>query len=135
MSIAVNILIVDDDQVNNFVLKNIIKRSYPEAKIEVKMEGQSALNHLKTLQQRGVEFPDVILLDIYMPIMDGFTFLERFLEEFPGQTPSIYMTSSSISREDQQRAYNYPLVMGYITKPLINNNIFSIVNEAVSKKS
>lgn len=123
---GLNILIVDDDQVNNFVLKNIIQRSYPDARVEVKLEGQSALNYLQKVDPD--KFPEIILLDIYMPILNGYDFLEQFHTLFANCGAFIYMISTSLSKADQQRANNYPMVQGFITKPLINNNIQSIVD-------
>lgn len=123
---GLNILIIDDDQVNNFVLKNIIQRSYPDARVEVKLEGQSALNYLGKVDDD--RFPQIILLDIYMPILNGYDFLEQFHSVFSKKDCYIYMISTSLSKNDQQRANNYPMVQGFITKPLINNNIQSIVD-------
>lgn len=125
----VEILIIDDDQVNNFVLRNIILRTYPDARVHAQPDGSTALRFLETRHANGGSFPGVILLDINMPVMSGFEFLETIEEAFPEERPFVYMVSSSISKHDQQKANSYRSVQGYITKPLVNQNIVFIVEE------
>ena len=125
----IEILIVDDDQVNNFVLKNIIQRAYPDALISIERDGRSALRFLNELDQNRKAFPGILLLDINMPIMSGFEFLDEYHKRFLNKEVSIYMVSSSISKLDQQKANSYSNVHGYITKPLVNQNIIFIVDE------
>lgn len=125
----IEILIVDDDQVNNFVLKNIIQRAYPDALISIERDGRSALRFLNELDQNRKAFPGILLLDINMPIMSGFEFLDEYHKRFLNKEVSIYMVSSSISKFDQQKANSYSNVHGYITKPLVNQNIIFIVDE------
>jgi CheY-like chemotaxis protein len=126
---VIEILIVDDDQVNNFVLKNIIQRAYPDALISIERDGRSALRFLNELDQNRKAFPGILLLDINMPIMSGFEFLDEYHKRFLNKEVSIYMVSSSISKFDQQKANSYSNVHGYITKPLVNQNIIFIVDE------
>lgn len=125
----IEILIVDDDQVNNFVLKNIIQRAYPDALISIERDGRSALRFLNELDQNRKAFPGILLLYINMPIMSGFEFLDEYHKRFLNKEVSIYMVSSSISKFDQQKANSYSNVHGYITKPLVNQNIIFIVDE------
>ena len=125
----IEILIVDDDQVNNFVLKNIIQRAYPDALISIERDGRSALRFLNELDQNRKAFPGILLLDINIPIMSGFEFLDEYHKRFLNKEVSIYMVSSSISKFDQQKANSYSNVHGYITKPLVNQNIIFIVDE------
>ena len=125
----IEILIVDDDQVNNFVLKNIIQRAYPDALISIERDGRSALRFLNELDQNRKAFPGILLLDINMPIMSGFEFLDEYHKRFLNKEVSIYMVSSSISKFDQQKANSYSNLHGYITKPLVNQNIIFIVDE------
>lgn len=121
------LMIVDNDHVNSFVLKNIILRNYSEADVKLFPDGADALNHLEELEKKGESFPDVILLDIYMPLLDGFDFLDRYIEQFSHKNSVIFTMSSSLNKEDQQRANNYDVVKGFITKPLIYNNIQFII--------
>lgn len=128
---SVTIMIVDNDQVNGFVLKNIIARNYSDAKILMFPDGADALKFLKERDQKGEDFPDVILLDIYMPIMNGFEFLEKYSEEFNHKSANVFVMSNSLSKTDQQQANEFAVVKGFITKPLIYNNIQFIIETYV----
>ncbi len=128
-------MIVDNDQVNSFVLKNIITRNYSEAQITMFPDGADAIEHLEQVNKLGEDFPDVILLDIYMPIMNGFEFLDRYSQRHSHKHTSIFAMSNSLSKEDQQRANEYSVVKGFITKPLIYNNIQFIIETYVEGNS
>jgi CheY-like chemotaxis protein len=132
---ALTIMIVDNDQVNSFVLKNIITRNYSEAEISLFPDGADALKHLESRNSEDRAFPDVILLDIYMPIMNGFEFLEHYTEKFSHKNSSIFAMSNSLSKEDQTRANEFSVVKGFITKPLIYNNIQFIIETYVEGRS
>lgn len=128
-------MIIDNDQVNSFVLKNIITRNYSEADISLLPDGADALRQLEEMDQIGEDFPDVILLDIYMPIMNGFEFLEQYSEKFQHKPSSVFAMSNSLSKEDQTRANEFSVVKGFITKPLIYNNIQFIIETYVEGNS
>lgn len=132
---GLSIMIVDNDQVNSFVLKNIITRNYSEAEISLLPDGADALEQLEKMDAEGEDFPDVILLDIYMPIINGFDFLDRYIVDYSHKTSNIFVMSNSLSKEDQQRANKYAVVRGFITKPLIYNNIQFIIETYVEGSS
>lgn len=124
---ALSIMIIDNDQVNSFVLKNIITRNYSDAKVEMFPDGAEALTELRRIEKNSEAFPAVILLDIYMPVMDGFEFLDQYMDDFAHKQTIIFAMSNSLIKDDQQRANDYEVVKGFITKPLIYNNIEFIV--------
>jgi CheY-like chemotaxis protein len=128
-------MIVDNDQVNSFVLKNIITRNYSQAQVSLYPDGAKAFQRLKDNEQLGQDFPAVILLDIYMPVMDGFAFLDQYTERYAHKDTLIFAMSNSLIKEDQQRANQYEVVKGFITKPLIYNNIEFIVETYLQRKS
>lgn len=131
----IHILIIDNDQVNSFVLKNIITRNYATARVELYPEGAEALDYLNSLETAGTPFPAVILLDIYMPVMDGFEFLDAYSEQYAHKDTIIFTMSNSLIKEDQQRANDYSVVKGFITKPLIYNNIQFIIETYLKGQS
>lgn len=131
---GVSIMIVDNDQVNSFVLKNIITRNYADAKVELLPDGAEALEELKRLDSSSGKFPAVILLDIYMPVMDGFEFLDAYMKEYAHKESIIFAMSNSLIKEDQQKANEYEVVKGFITKPLIYNNIEFIIETYLQEK-
>lgn len=74
------------------------------------------------------KLPDIIFLDINMPIVDGWDFLEEFdkIKNSLPKTINIYMVSSSINAFDRVRAESQKLVNGYISKPITINHFYSI---------
>lgn len=128
------ILIIDDDEINNLVLKNVILRAFSDACIHIVSEGQAGLDFLANRRSTGTEPPGIILVDINMPVLNGFEFLEAYQERFLSENSHIYMVSSSISKEDQKRSYSYDFVQGYITKPLVNQNVVFIVREYLNAR-
>ena len=123
-----SILIIDNDQVNSFVLRNIITRNYPKAKVHLCADGVDGFEYLEKLERDQSQFPTVILLDIYMPIKDGFEFLEDYSKRFEQKPTVIFAMSNSLDKNDQKRANEFNMVRGFITKPLIYNNIQFIVD-------
>lgn len=124
----IHLLIIDNDQVNSFVLKNIIARNYDDVTVTILTDGALALDHLKGLdQEKSQSFPAIILLDIYMPVMNGFQFLDEYSKLFSNKPTAVFAMSNSLVKEDQQRANDYSVVKGYITKPLIYNNIQFVI--------
>lgn len=124
----IHLLIVDNDQVNSFVLRNIINRNYEDVSVTILSDGAKALEHLRGLEEGAGSFPAIILLDIYMPVMDGFEFLDQYVERYAHRNTVIFAMSNSLIKEDQQKANKYNVVKGFITKPLIYNNIQFIMD-------
>ena len=75
-----SICIIDDDKVYTFGIKKIIKNHLPGDTVTTHNNGKEALEHLRSMQEAGEELPDVILLDIDMPEMNGWDFLKEFDE-------------------------------------------------------
>jgi len=120
-----SILVVDDDKICNFLTVNALKKAGIEGDIEVVINGLEAINKLKELS----DFPDLILLDINMPIMDGLDFLKNYkVEGFEGKT-KIAMYTSSIREADKQVAFQYKDVFDFINKPLTHEKLIDLINK------
>lgn len=104
---------IDDDEINNMLSERMMKKHFPDIKAASFLYAKEALN---LLQETKEEIPDAIFLDINMPEMNGWGFLEVF-EKLNLSIP-IYMLTSSIDPKDQEKAHQYTTVKDFISKPL-----------------
>ncbi|HVI49338.1 MAG TPA: response regulator [Chitinophaga sp.] len=114
------IFIVDDDPIHQQIAKIMIERQGISASIRVFADGQELLDYIREHAADKDNLPDLILLDLNMPIMDGWEFLDEydtFYQQLPKQI-RIYVLTSSIDEKDRERVHNYSCVEGYLTKPL-----------------
>ncbi len=117
------VMLVDDNDTDNFISKRIIELTKFAKRIEIKNSGKSALQYLETEKDNDVNLPDLIFLDINMPIVDGFVFLYEF-EKFPDnikQKSKVIILSSSDNKRDIDRIVNNNYVIKFITKPLTDD--------------
>ena len=124
-----SILLVDDDEVTNFYVEHLIRKMSLARSVHVEMSGRDALDYLGRVQATKQEsLPDLILLDINMPVMNGFEFLEEFAQSPMAATykGKIYMLTSSGLDQDRQRAADFGFLAGYYTKPLSSNALDEI---------
>jgi CheY-like chemotaxis protein len=115
-----HVLLIDDNEIDNFISEYIITKSKIAEKVSVKTSAIEALDYLKKLIGNSDILPDLIFLDIKMPIMDGFGFLEEF-SKFPetiNNQCSIVMLSSSSDQDDVDSAFKHHAVKKFLTKPL-----------------
>ncbi|MEQ8414356.1 MAG: response regulator [Imperialibacter sp.] len=112
--------IIDDDQIYVFGLKKLIDFHKYSKNLLVFKNGAEAIKYMKPLITSSDELPDVILLDINMPVMDGWQFLDEFVKIKPliKKKITIYMVSSSIDEADLERAKTYEEVSDFIVKPV-----------------
>lgn len=116
------ILTVDDDENDQFICAYTIRRFNPDIRVLRAMNGAEALEVLKHTT------PDAIILDINMPIMNGFEFLDRYLQDFEIHAPVVAMLTSSHHAADRQRALRYDFVKSYFEKPLTPENLRTLEN-------
>jgi len=117
----VSVLLIDDDEINNFISIKLIKKALLNTEITACLNGKLAIDQLTEIQQKDPsKMPDYILLDINMPVMNGWEFLDEFkrLNIDPLGKSRIYIISSSVFSNDINRAKSYPLVKDFISKPL-----------------
>ncbi|NSL87500.1 response regulator [Chitinophaga solisilvae] len=114
------IFIVDDDPIHQQIARIMIERQGISANIRVFSDAQDVLDHIRQHADNAEALPDLILLDLNMPIMDGWEFLDAYSDfhtELPKQI-RIFVLTSSIDEKDKERVRNYSVVNGYLTKPL-----------------
>lgn len=121
------IMLVDDNKIDLFIHSEIIRRMPFEKKIQQYTFASKAIEFLKVADSS--EWPDVILLDIYMPIVNGFEFLIEYAK-FSAQLRrrcKVIMVSSSLDVEDLEKARQNPEVFGFLEKPLNMEKLFQMV--------
>ncbi|MFD2551898.1 response regulator [Bizionia sediminis] len=119
--------IIDDDPIHVFGVKRILTLSNFTRSCMIFKNGQEALDNLRPILISGTRVPEIILLDINMPIMDGWEFLEEFVKIPTSKTVTIYIVSSSIDPADIDRAKAYEAVSNYIIKPVTFESLKTIM--------
>ena len=108
------ILLIDDDKMINFIHRKMIDNHLDNSNIEVFENGPDALEYISA--KAGNRF--LILLDINMPEMNGWQFLETCTEKGFDNDIDVIILTSSIDRLDKEKANNFARVKGFISKPL-----------------
>jgi CheY-like chemotaxis protein len=122
------VMLVDDNDTDNFISKRIIELTKFARRIEVKNSGKSALEYLEANQNNPSNLPDLIFLDINMPIVDGFVFLFEF-EMFPAEVKNkskIVILSSSDNKRDIEKIVDNDYVIKFVTKPLTDRALSEV---------
>ncbi len=127
----IHVLLVDDSEADNHLHQIVLHEAGIARRLSVAEHGAAALDLLSALSdERGEgrgDFPDLILLDINMPVMDGWEFLERFEERYAEPTVVVGMLSTSQSQRDIERAKRFKIVSMYTPKPLTLDDVRGIV--------
>ena len=124
-----NFIVVDDDAISNLICRRIIKNAFPKADVQEFLDPDTALVYIKSVYSKHDVPHAVLFLDINMPTITGWEFLEAF-ERFDTRVKEhleIYMLSSSVANSDKERAAGNKNVLGYIEKPLSMDVINSIL--------
>lgn len=112
------IYVIEDDLITATTTKVLVEKTLRETQVQLYSNGQWALNQLTAALQKGADLPDLILLDLNMPQMDGWEFLDAFASLPLTHPICVLLLTSSINPEDQARAARYQMVAGYFAKPL-----------------
>lgn len=132
MSAVFNVAcVVDDDRIFVFGISKLMEMTNFCDDLIVCEHGKAALDYL--LSADGVEqkLPDIILLDINMPVLDGWQFLDEYIKIKPKLNKEIiiYMVSSSVSRVDIERAKAYDDICDYVIKPIKRDDLQLIIKQ------
>jgi len=121
--------IIDDDEIFIYGFKKFIEIRGVFAEILDFSNGQQAIDYLLN-PFHADNLPDLIFVDINMPVMDGWEFMEAFeeIKSQMGKKISVYAVSSSVDINDINRAKNNPVIEDYILKPISESNVADIIN-------
>jgi len=114
------VMIIDDSEIDRYLHERIIKNGLFAEEIITFNSATKAIAYLESIKKDADKLPDVIFLDIHMPVMNGFDFLDAFLK-FPENVKDlckIVMLSSTLSHEDHLRMKGYPIILKFFNKPL-----------------
>lgn len=117
-SSKIKLLVIDDDDINIFIISKIVEKTGYNVEMSAKHNGQLALDYIKELVLSKQSLPQLVLVDINMPILNGWEFIEAYEKLSLPQTSNIYMLSSSVYENDIEKAKGYSSVKGFISKPL-----------------
>ncbi len=117
------IAVIDDDYISQFTAKRFIEKYEVAQEVITFPNGQEAFNYFS--EQTIESAPKAILLDLNMPVLDGWGFLDEFMElpESFTRKISVYIMTSSISERDINQSKTYTVVKGYFVKPLSKENL------------
>lgn len=114
------IFLVDDDPINNLINRRLLGKTGICDHIQEFLGGEAALEKIAEL---APEESLLLFLDINMPVINGWEFLDKYIETFPLRKDKIVILSSSIDFQDRQRANEYSIVSGFLEKPLTLDKI------------
>jgi CheY-like chemotaxis protein len=122
------VMLIDDNEIDNLINQKMLEASNIAETIFMHTGAKSALEFLKNMEKlasNGVGLPEIIFLDIDMPLMDGFQFLDEFdkLSDYIKNNVSIIMLTSSINPQDLGKARKSNYIKKYINKPLTQDSL------------
>lgn len=125
------ILLIDDSESDNFIHARVIKKAKVTNKVTIKYSGEEGLDYLKTLINEDYPRPNLIFLDINMPGMDGFEFLEHYeqLEDTQKADVVIAMLTTSTSPVDRNKAGKFDLLQHFDNKPLTESSLMTVLKK------
>lgn len=127
------VCIIDDDPIFVYGTKRLMKEVDFSDTVIVYENGQDGIDGLNEMTNNGEDLPSVIFLDLNMPIMNGWEFLEDFVKipNHKRKKVAIYIISSSVDLRDLERIKNYKVVNNYILKPLSPEDLQNVLKKTV----
>ncbi len=121
---------IDDDEAVNFVHRLLLEKVSPGIKHSIAWNGQEAVDFLKSIKD-SIGFPQLILLDINMPVLDGWGFLEAFaqFDTHLREGASIVIITASMNPDDIKRSQLFEDVKVHMSKPLNTERLESIYKD------
>jgi len=116
------ILLIEDNEGDQFLGKFAIETVHPDIELYIASDGKEAIEILESMPAD----PDLILLDINMPRMNGHEFLKVFTKDNTRTIPVVVMLTSSDQKQDKEQAFEYKCVKDYLLKPISEDDVIAI---------
>lgn len=128
-----NILLIDDDPIFVYLMRRIIKSTSYTCEINEFTDGELAINYLNGIREKNELLPDLIFLDLSMPVMDGWEFLKEYSQLRPAikKEITLFIVSSSISPKEVERAKTFRAVSDFLIKPLGKAKVIEIIDNLI----
>ena len=123
------VCLIDDDSIYIMLVKRLISLNNLSNEVSEYKDGYEAFQALQKLHANGEALPDVIFLDLNMPIWDGWDFLDEFVKLDAALFPEIYIVTSSSHSLDLEKIASYSIVKRKLNKPLELDDLVSILRE------
>lgn len=122
------ILLIEDNKLISFIIKKLTEEFNKDAKVIEFEDGEKALDYILKLDSSICNLPNLILLDINLPILNGWQLLERLESvKHPILSVPIFITSSSEDLNNVEKARNCAYINGYLKKPIMHDKYFSLL--------
>jgi CheY-like chemotaxis protein len=131
MAKVTRVCLIDDDHIFVYGAKRLMREINFAEELSVFQNGQDAMDYFESNSQHTEHLPSIIFLDLNMPVMNGWEFLDAFLN-IPGISSreiSIYIMSSSVDPRDLERIQAHPYIKNYILKPLTSEDLEGLLKE------
>lgn len=124
-----NVILIDDDHIIRYGFKSLMNNFFSTQELLMFENGEDGLEHLDNLDIEHFNKKTILFLDLNMPLVDGWCFLEKFKEKFPSlkEHISIYILSSSINKENIIKLKENKLVSGFIHKPITLDELRALI--------
>lgn len=121
------ILLVDDDETSNYISQRIVSKFFTAKQTRMVPNGQRAIEFIESYCEEHGKCPELIFLDINMPVMDGFQMLEELKKKSINKEPKIVILTSSSNPKDLEQAKKFN-IYAYVNKPLTVDKMKQIVD-------
>ena len=124
---TLNLLVIDDDDINIFIIKKIVEKTGFDIEMVARNNGQQAIDYLNETISQNKPLPRLVLIDINMPVMNGWEFIEAYETLGIDQKVDMYILSSSVYENDIEKTKSYKAVKGFISKPLSMERLTELI--------